>query len=88
MVTVRNLVNSPYDIRVVGGKTVRLPPLGSIDVEIDPTELPHYKVIPYFEIEEATEDDLDALRQKYEAQTGEAPDKRWGAKRLKEALRS
>ena len=86
MVTVRNLVNSPYDIRVVGGATVRLPPLGSIDVEIDPAELPHYKIMPYFEISESAGDDLDSLRQQYEAKTGESPDKRWGAKRLKEAL--
>ncbi|MFC6487360.1 hypothetical protein [Nitratireductor sp. GCM10026969] len=49
---IKNLTNSPYDIRVKGGKVARLPARGEITVDIDPMHLPLYRTLGYFQITE------------------------------------
>lgn len=50
MQRIKNLTNSPYDIRVKGGKTERLPARGEITVDVDPLHLPLYRTIGYFQL--------------------------------------
>lgn len=50
MQRIKNLTNSPYDIRVKGGKTERLPARGEIMVDVDPLHLPLYRTIGYFQL--------------------------------------
>ncbi|CAN7517091.1 hypothetical protein [Brucella pseudogrignonensis] len=52
MQRIKNLTNSPYDIRVKGGKTERLPARGEITVDVDPLHLPLYRTIGYFQLSE------------------------------------
>ena len=47
---IKNLTNSPYDIRVKGGKIKRLPARGEITVDVDPLHLPLYRTIGYFQL--------------------------------------
>lgn len=51
---IKNLTNSPYDIRVKGGKTERLPARGEITVDVDPLHLPLYRTIGYFQLFEGS----------------------------------
>lgn len=50
--TIKNLVNSPYDIKLVGGKVARLPARGEITVDVDPFHMPLYRALGYFQITE------------------------------------
>lgn len=94
----RNLVNSPYDIRVKGGKVARLPARGEITVEVDPMHLPLYRTLGYFEITEgaakpkgeAVPDDdkaaLDKLRTEYTELLGKKPYGGWKAEELQKRI--
>lgn len=51
---IKNLTNSPYDIRVEGGGKVRLPARGTLEnIKIDRMHLPLYRIVGYFELTES-----------------------------------
>ncbi|HWK65393.1 MAG TPA: hypothetical protein VNS34_10655 [Rhizobiaceae bacterium] len=90
MHTIKNLVNSPYDIRLKDGTTARLPARGEITVEVDPLHLPFYRTLGYFEIRESAEqqpaDDLARLRADYTEVTGKKPFMGWDAEELQKRI--
>ena len=82
-ISIKNLTNSPYKI---GNKM--LPARGELHgVSVASAELMRYKALGYFAITETEQkDDIDALREKYKSLSGESPDGRWSAPRLKSEI--
>lgn len=72
MQSVKNLTNSPYDIRLKGGQRIRLHARGEIGpVELDPFHLPLYRALGYFVI---TEDEKKAPTKEPKKGEGKQPD--------------
>jgi len=92
MHTIKNLTNSPYDIRLEGGKVERLPARGEITVDVDPMHLPLYRTLGYFEISEgqaasnAGDDDIDRLRAEYTELVGKKPYIGWDVAELQKRI--
>lgn len=92
MHTIKNLTNSPYDIRVKGGKVERLPARGKLeDITIDPMWMPFYRTLGYFEIAEgesapAPANDIADLRKEYEELVGKRPYMGWDAEELQKRI--
>lgn len=53
MHTIRNLTNSPYDLKAVDDSVVHLPARGSVTLDVHPHYLPLYKSIGLYEVTEA-----------------------------------
>lgn len=88
---ITNLTNSPYQLVDAKGKAVMLPARGEIDIDPHPMHESLYRQLGYFRIEEGGEpapkaDERDELRAQYEQLTGEKPDGRWSAERLKDEI--
>lgn len=98
MHTIKNLTNSPYDIRLKGGKVERLPARGEITVDVDPMHLPLYRTLGYFQFTEAAAKPtkgkakkpvnpvLAKLRADYTELTGKKPFGGWGAAELQKRI--
>lgn len=88
---IRNLTNSPYSLVNSKGEKVLIPARGTIEIDPHPMHVSTYQHVGYFKIEESevtaadTQEvsDRDSLRAEYEALTGESPDGRWSAERLR-----
>jgi len=85
---ITNLTNSPYQLVDAKGKAVMLPARGEVNIDLHPMYENLYRQMGYFRIEErgavAPEvDERDELRAQYEQLTGEKPDGRWSADRLR-----
>lgn len=85
---ITNLTNSPYKLINANGESVVLPARGAVDIDPHPMHASLYRQLGYFRIEEggaqsAEVDERDELRAQYEALTGEKPDGRWSAERLR-----
>lgn len=89
--TIKNLVNAPYDIKLVGGKVARLPARGEITVDVDPFHMPLYRALGYFQIteqeaEKAPSSGIDALRDEYTELFGKKPYMGWKAAELQKRI--
>ena len=86
---IKNLTNSPFDLLNDKGEKVRIDARGVLeDFTPHPSQANLYRQLGYFRIEErgavAPEvDERDELRAQYEQLTGEKPDGRWSADRLR-----
>lgn len=87
---IKNLTNSPYQLTDASGKVVMLPARGVVEIDPHPMHVSTYQHVGYFKIEESEvsatshdADERDSLRAEYEALTGESPDGRWSAERLR-----
>jgi hypothetical protein len=96
-VTIHNLTNSPFDLLNDKGEKVRIAARGSIvGFEPHPSQLPLYRSLGYFRIEDAGQDSKrdrqntspkgTSLAEQYRALTGKHPDGRWSDKRLAKEL--
>ena len=88
---ITNLTNSPYQLVDAKGKAVVLPARGEIDIDPHPMHENLYRQLGYFRIEEGGAsapqvDERDRLRAQYEQLTGEKPDGRWSADRLRDEI--
>lgn len=94
-ITIHNLTNSPFDLVNDRGEKVRIAARGSIvGFEPRPSQLPFYRSLGYFRIEETGQDSKRdqqqephsevelSLADQYRELTGKDPDKRWSIKRL------
>lgn len=68
-----------------------LPAMGEIEIDPHPMYEGLYRQLGYFRIEEGgapepKADERDELRAQYEQLTGEKPDGRWSAERLKDEI--
>lgn len=84
----KNLTNSPFALVDRDGKKVMLPARGTIDIEPHPMHENLYRQLGYLRIEEdgapaPKVDERDELRAQYEKLTGQKPDGRWSADRLR-----
>jgi hypothetical protein len=99
MHTIKNLVNSPYDIRLVDGTTARLPARGELTVDVDPMHLPLYRTLGYFQLTEIEGNpkkatvlpdeekaQLAKLRAEYAELTGKKPFGGWKAEELQKRI--
>jgi len=96
-ITIHNLTNSPFDLLNDKGEKVRIAARGSIvGFKPHPSQLPFYRSLGYFRIEETgrdskrdqqqelhPEEEELTLADRYRELTGKDPDKRWSAKRLR-----
>lgn len=56
---IKNLTNSPYPIMLADGKQDILPARGELEnVDVHPLHLPLYRMIGYFQIEEADDEEV------------------------------
>lgn len=96
-ITIHNLTNSPFDLLNDKGEKVRIAARGSIvGFKPHPGQLPLYRSLGYFKIEDAGQDSKQdqqntppkgtSLAEQYRALTGKHPDGRWSDKRLAEEL--
>lgn len=88
---ITNLINSPYQLVDAKGNAVMLPAMGEIEIDPHPMHETLYRQLGYFRIEEGGApapkvDERDELRAQYEQLTGEKPDGRWSAERLKDEI--
>ena len=96
VITIHNLANSPFDLLNDKGEKVRIAARGSIvGFKPHPGQLPFYRSLGYFRIEDAGQDSKRDQQQElhpevelslvgqYRELTGKDPDKRWSAKRLR-----
>lgn len=88
-ITIHNLTNSPFDLLNDKGEKVRIAARGSLEgFTPHPSHASLYRQLGYFRIEEGgapapKADERDELRAQYEQLTGEKPDGRWSAERLR-----
>lgn len=92
-ITIHNLTNSPFDLLNDKGEKVRISARGTIEgFKPHPGQESLYRSLGYFRIEEGKAgpapkaDERDELRAQYEQLTGEKPDGRWSAERLKDEI--
>lgn len=83
MQKITNLTNSPYDLRGKNG-VVRLPAFGEVVGEFSGEYLEILHSSGAVSI--SAVDEVELLQAKYLALTGDAPNSRWGAKRLRDEI--
>lgn len=91
--TLKNLSGMPLDVPTLAGPRI-LPAYGEITADLGALDTAVMEESPYVEATKASEkpvektDDreLDDLRGQYEELFGEAPDGRWGEKRLRDEI--